>query len=275
MKKLIKKSFGESLFLPVGIVIIVLLILLDSFNALSHLRYGISYLFEPISADASNTGGGIKKSFGSIINISEFREEYNNLKIQIYEKDVNNAYYQTLLEENNALRSQINLSSVEDKQILAKILGRDGFNKLRINVGSKNGVKEGDIVLLGNMYVGIVDKVDAYGSSVILASGKNSSLEVIISSIGVEQGKIVDSVPILSRAVASGAGEYISLENISMNSSVKDGDIVVVNDSKVGKYLVLGKVVGLSSNPAATSKSAKVLPLMEYSDLMTVFVSVK
>ena len=275
MKKLIKKSFGESLFLPVGIVIIVLLILLDSFNALSHLRYGISYLFEPISADASNTGGGIKKSLGSIINISEFREEYNNLKIQIYEKDVNNAYYQTLLEENNALRSQINLSSVEDKQILAKILGRDGFNKLRINVGSKNGVKEGDIVLLGNMYVGIVSKVDAYGSSVILASGKNSSLEVIISSIGVEQGKIVDSVPILSRAVASGAGEYISLENISMNSSVKDGDIVVVNDSKVGKYLVLGKVVGLSSNPAATSKSAKVLPLMEYSDLMTVFVSVK
>ena len=70
-------------------------------------------------------------------------------------------------------------------------------------------------------------------------------------------------------------GDHISIENISKDVDIKDGDIVVTNDSKVGTYLVVGKLTGLSSNPAETSRSATVLPLVEYSNLMTIFVSVE
>lgn len=275
MKKLVKKCLGENLLLPISLLLVALFLLLDSFNLLPHLRHGISFLFTPVAVDATNTGGGIREFASSVTNVSKFRKEYNEMKVQMYEKDINNAYYQTLLEENNSLRKQINLSNVVEKQVLTKVVGSDGLNKLNIDAGSKDGVSQGDIVSLGNLYIGVVDKVDAYGSSVSLPSSKDSSFEVIISTVGVEQGKVVESAPILSKAVATGIGEHISLENIAMNSSVKDGDIVITNDSKVGRYLVVGKVVGLSNNPAATSKSAKVSPLVEYEHLMTVFVTIK
>jgi len=75
--------------------------------------------------------------------------------------------------------------------------------------------------------------------------------------------------------VLKGVGNHISIENISTTSSVKEGDIVITNDSKVGQYLVVGRLSNLSSNPAETSRSGTVTPFVEYSDLMTVFVALK
>lgn len=278
MIKKFKKTFsfsGQQLLFLVLVVLTTLFILLDSTNLLTPLRSGISFLFEPVSVDASEVAMGIKEYAKTITHISEFKKEFNEMKIDIYEKDVNNAYYHTLLEEKEALEKQMNLAKKDTKFLTAKVVGGDSISSLRINVGKKDGVKKGSVVSFGNMLVGIAEVVDEYGSLVTLPYSKNSSFEVFITPVGVEEGVVTEGVKVLSKAVVKGMGDHISIENISKDVDVKDGDIVVTNDSKVGNYLVIGKLTGLSSNPAETSRSATVLPLVEYSNLMTVFVSVE
>jgi cell shape-determining protein MreC len=74
--------------------------------------------------------------------------------------------------------------------------------------------------------------------------------------------------------VVSGSSDGIRIENIGMNSGVENGDIVVVNDSKVGENLVLGTVVGLSEDPATTTRTGYVSPAVDYYDLTNVFIRI-
>jgi len=76
----------------------------------------------------------------------------------------------------------------------------------------------------------------------------------------------------MSRGVMNGSVEGIKVETITMNSDVSDGDIVFVTDSSVGEMLVLGYVVGLSSNPASISRTCFVSTIVDYDTLSKVFV---
>ncbi|MGI6484611.1 MAG: rod shape-determining protein MreC [Candidatus Dojkabacteria bacterium] len=277
MVKKLKKVFsfsGQQLFFLISTVLIIFFLLLDSTGILLPLRKGVSFLFEPVSVDASQLGGNVKEYVGIITQVSKFKKEYNDMKIEMYEKDVNNAYYLSLLKEKESLEKQLNLTVKDKKYLSAKVMGNVDVTMLNINVGSKDGVKKGDVVSLGNMFVGLVEVVDEYGSLVVLPYSKSSSLEVFITPVGVENGVVLENVKVLSKAVIMGMGDRINIENISVNVDVKEGDVVVTNDSKVGGYVVVGKLVNLSSNPAETSRSATVVPLVDYSDLMTVFVNI-
>ena len=85
---------------------------------------------------------------------------------------------------------------------------------------------------------------------------------------------IKESVDISSKGVIKGSSGGIIIENMSMNSNLTNDDIVVVNDSRVGEYLVLGRLQEISENPAATSRSGYVEPIIDYEKLITVFVRV-
>ena len=276
MKKY-KKSFtisDKQSFFIILIPIIILLILLDSRNLLYFLRNGLSFIYEPVAVSGSQIGKGIKDYFLTFSQISDFRDEYNQMKIDIFEKDINNAYYQTILEEKLALEKQLNMANKEAHYLKAKVVGYES-DSIRINVGSEDGVVVGDTVLLGNMFVGIVHGVDLNGSLVILPYSKNSSFEVFISPSGIENGVVTEKTEVFSKAVVKGVGDHIDIENISSESLVRDGDIVVSNDKKINQYLVIGKIANISSNPAEASRRGNVVPLIDYNDLMTVFVDIR
>jgi hypothetical protein len=122
------------------------------------------------------------------------------------------------------------------------------------------------------MFVGLVVKSDEEGSLVRLPTSKSSNLEVVVVTGGIEEARVAQSVDILTRGVANGSPDGIRVENMSMEADLKNGDVVVVNDSKVGEYLVLGYLVGLSENPAATSRSGYISTIVDYDKLVTVFV---
>ena len=276
MKKY-KKSFtisDKQSFFIILIPIIILLILLDSRNFLYFFRNGLSFIYEPVAVSGSQIGKGIKDYFLTFSQISDFRDEYNQMKIDIFEKDINNAYYQTILEEKLALEKQLNMANKEAHYLKAKVVGYES-DSIRINVGSEDGVVVGDTVLLGNIFVGIVHGVDLNGSLVILPYSKNSSFEVFISPLGIENGVVTEKTEVFSKAVVKGVGDHIDIENISSESLVQDGDIVVSNDKKINQYLVIGKIANISSNPAEASRRGNVVPLIDYNDLMTVFVDIR
>ena len=275
MKKDSKKISIEYLALLGGIIFSVGLLILDSLGALFFLRSGISFVMDPVAYHGSYVGSEVKGYFETIGRLNEFRREYSELSMKVYEQEVASAFYSTLKEENEALKKQIALGDAEQKYVLAKVLSPRENNLMRINKGKDEGIAIGDVVVLGNMYIGLVVEVDEKGSLVRLPSNRGSSLEAIVIEGDIESVRNMDGVTILTKGVVEGAPDGIKIENMSMNASLKNGDTVVINDSRVGEYLILGNLVGLSENPAATSRTGYVSPIFDYDRLMTVFVIIK
>jgi len=275
MKKDSKKISVEYLVLLGGVVLGIGLLILDSLGALSFLRTGISFVMDPVAYHGSNAGRGVRDYFETFGRLNEFRREYSELSMKVYEQEVDSAFYSTLKEENEALKKQIALGNVEQKYVLAKVLAPLENNLLRINKGKDEGIAVGDVVVLGNMYIGLVVEVDEKGSLVRLPSNAGSSLEVIVVEGDMEGARHMENILVLTKGVVKGAPDGIKIENMSMNAPLKNGDTIIVNDTRVGEYLVLGRLTGLSENPAETSRSGYVSPILDYDKLMTVFVIIE
>lgn len=272
MKKNGKKISTEYVALLGGILLGVAFLLLDFLGAVSFLRAGISFAMDPVAYQGSSAGGVVREYLETFIKLNEFRDEYNELTIQVYEQEVESSFYALLKEENESLKKQIALGDLEQKYVMAKILGGIEEDFLRINKGRKDGVAVGDVVSLGHMYVGLIVRVDLQGALVRLATNKASNLEVVVVSGDLDLLRKIKDVKVLTKGIVKGSSDGIKVENMSMNASLQNGDIVVVNDPRVGQYLILGYLVGLSENPAATSRSGYVSPILDYDKLITVFV---
>ncbi len=248
----------------------ILLLFLNSIGWLDGFKLGISYVFGPIHTTSSNLALDTKQFFSTLVNISDFRDEYNQMKLDIAKYEIDNIDYELLEIENEDLKKQLDLVNEEYSYLQSEVLNRIEKDYLIINVGVKDGVKEGDIAVLGDSYIGILIDVGRYTSKVRLPISKSSFLEAYILSTEDQENR-----KILSRAVVNGSSDGIRVENIGMNSGVQNGDIVVVNDSKVGENLILGSVVGLSEDPATTTRTGYVSSVVDYYDLINVFVRIK
>lgn len=272
MKKNTKKISTEYIVLLIGILLGIGFFLLDSLGAVSFVRNGISFAMDPVAYQGNVTGGAVREYLETFVKLNEFRDEYNELSIKVYEQEVESSFYAVLKEENESLRKQVSFIELDQNYVMAKVLGGLENDSLRINKGEREGIVVGDVVLLGNLYVGIIIRVDSEGSLVRLPTNKASNLEVVIVRGEIEDLRMGKDTGILTKGVVKGSADGIKVENMSMSASLQNGDIVVVNDSRVGQYLVLGSLVGLSENPAATSRSGYVSPILDYDKLITVFV---
>lgn len=271
MKRNTTKAENSNIVVYISLLLAIVFLLIDGLSGLKGLRNAISYVFEPISLQANNAGSSVQEYFQTFVNLGDFRKEFNNLKVKSYENEAQYSNYLILKNENEALKKQIALGNKDAKYVLSNVLRDDNVDLLYIDQGSEAGILQGDVASLGNVFVGIVSNTDLKGSTVRLPSDGNSHLEVVILKAGQPDSTKVN---ILSSGVTSGSAEGIKIENISMNSEVTNGDVIYINDSKVGGFFALGYVVGLSSNPASTYKTAFVSPILDYDNLMQVFVRV-
>jgi cell shape-determining protein MreC len=272
MKNNTTKGQNNNIVVYFSLLLAITLLLLDGLSGMKGVRNALSFVFEPTSFQANIAGSKVKEYFQTFVNLGNFRKEFNDLKIASYDKEAQYSNYVILKNENEALKKQIALGNREAKYVLANTLRDDNVDTLAIDQGSESGLQQGDVVTVGNIFVGIVSSVDLKGSTVRLPSDGNSHLEVVVLKVG-QDGNV--NTNILSSGVVSGSAEGIMIENIAMNSEVVDGDMVYINDSKVGGFYALGYVVALSSNPASTYKTAFVSPILDYDNLMQVFVRVE
>lgn len=248
----------------------VIFLSLSSLRVLDGMRDALSYVLDPIHITSSNFANGVGNYFTTFSNISEFRTEYNQMKIDIINYQEMGANYNILKRENEELRSQLELANKEYSYVKAKVLNRVDSDYITINKGLQDGIEKGDVAVFGNTYIGIIIENNQYTSKIRLPTSRSSFLEsYITSSNESKEGKI------LSRSVISGSSEGIRIENIGMNSGVRNGDIVIVNDDKIGENLVLGEIVALSEDPAETTRSGFVSPIIDYYNLINIFVRLK
>ena len=260
-------STNDNLLIFISLAISVLFLLIDGLSGLKAIRNATSYVIEPVTNQANIAGGAVKDYLNTFTQFEQLRSDYNNLKIKSYEEESKYSDYLVLLNENEALKQQLALGNKNAKYTLANVMRSDNVNTLSIDEGSESGIQVGDVVSYGNTFIGIVSRADLMGSTVRLPIDESSHFEVVIMKSDTQGG-------ILSSGVASGSTNGIKIENITMNSSVADGDVVFINDTKVGGFLTLGYIVGLSESKSSTYKTAYVSPVLDYNSLMQVFVKI-
>lgn len=269
-------SFKKELIFSIIVILFGgILLILDKANVTNFIRYPISYSMEPIFMTGENLGKGISSYFKNFVSLKNIVEENERLKIQIVENEIGDASYLEILAENELLKKQLGLKNKEREYVMGNVLKNDGIDYLRIDEGTKSGIQIGDVAVIGNFFVGIVEYADELGSRIKLPTSNDSYLGVSILKYDGEKeldGYLKNKV--VSRGVMNGSVEGIKVENITMNSDISDGDIIFVNDSSVGDMLVLGYVVGLSSSPASISRTCFVSTIVDYDSLSKVFVRI-
>jgi len=265
-----KDNEDKNSWLSILLAFILSLVLLSlgSIGWLADLKVGITYMLDPVYTTTSTAARNIKDFFATLINISDFQEEYNEMKLRISQYEIDNLGYQEILDENKDLKEQLNLGNQDYTYLQSEVLDHIETDYITVNTGLRDGVSKGDVAVLGNSFVGIVIDTGQYISKVRLPISKSNFLEVYVRSSEESNQRV------LSRAVVSGSSDGIKIENIDMNSGVQNGDIVVVNDSEVGENLILGTIVGLSKDPAATTREGYVSPVIDYYDLVNIFIRI-
>ena len=271
-----QSSFKKELAFTIIIILFgIILLFLDKWNTLGFVRSGISYSMGPVSLVGEEMGDKISSYFDNFVNIGDIVKENEDLKVQLIEEKIKSASSLELLAENEILKTQLSLKNKEKEYVIGNVLTSDSTDYIRIDEGAKSGIAVGDIALVGNFFVGIVEYVDELGSRIKLPTSTNSYLSVNILKYDENRG--LDGYiknKVVSRGVMNGSAEGIKVENITMNSDVSEGDVIFVNDSSVGDMLVVGYVVGLSSNPASISRTCFVSTIVDYDILSKILVRI-
>jgi len=270
-----------------AIVIGLVLFLLNSLSLSVGIRKAVSFVYEPLTFYADSVGENFRGFVSIFGEIGELRDKNIDLEKRNAILIAENASVRELLEERLSLLSQLNLGS-EDEEVIVEakaVFAGNGeaVNTLLLNVGEKDGVSKGDVVVIGNLFIGIVSDVSLNGAKVRLPTNIASHLEVLVVESMVK-GFSVDELTKkygtnetiqsldLASGVASGSLSGIKIENLPSTDSLKPASSVLINDAKVGKILYLGEVDRVERDPAAASATAWIKTPLNINGLHTVFV---
>lgn len=174
----------------------------------------------------------------------------------------------TCLEENERLKKLLGAPLPPNwKFIEAKVIGIS--EKMRLDRGKHDGIKEGMVVISENILVGRVVAVQESTSLVQLVSDPNSKIPVIV--------KRANSAGIQARGLLLGQyGEKLVLDRILQSEGVQKGDLVVTSGEEEWLAdLLIGQIEEVAPQTAEVYKRAIISPLIDYQSLRIVFLVVR
>ncbi len=140
--------------------------------------YPIQWIFSSISEFTTDTVQTFKTKSELLEQNKELKKKIDLLEMEIIES-------KNLEIENAKLKNLLNfitdLNIKKYKYITGKVIGYSGdnwINSLIINLGSKDGIKEGDIVVADGYFAGVISEVGIFSSTVLLVSNRNFYLTV-------------------------------------------------------------------------------------------------
>ncbi len=189
----------------------------------------------------------------------KLKEENRNLLTQL-------AKQKELEKENRALHDQFEASNPISKELVpVKIIGRNN-DQVIIDKGSKDDIKQGNIIVYKDNLVGKVIKVSTHLSVVHLVTHPAISFTaeaVKTETLGVINGR---------------GGMTLIFGNVVLSDKLEKDDLVVtrgdVDEAGLGfpPDLIVGKITSVNKQPSALFQSAEVKSLVDFSKLSTVFV---
>lgn len=257
-------------------VLCIVLVLVGQSFLEESIKYPFSIVFNPVYVWGSSIGDSVDEWKKALLNASSYIKEFKDMEEENAKLKIDNAQRLIEYEEYISLKENSSIVIPERKYLESNILSYTKEGTLVINRGKKDGIKEGDIVVLGKVFIGTVSDINPNTSLIRLPFNNASSYEVVVipSNIDLNVNNRVDSL-IKSSGVVIGSIDNIKIENMGINSSVADGDTVLIRDERIGEVLILGTLIGVSKNPASTYKTGFVSPIFDYSNILTVFINIE
>jgi rod shape-determining protein MreC len=205
-----------------GLLAVVLMAMDQRGHYVPRIRGMVEYLVEPVYHVVDWPVSVLRSAFGRMQTHRSLREANEGLRRKLMEQQADLQRLQTLVEENNRLRSLIEGAAGQTFDFqFAELLNVDldpFIHRVVIDRGSADGVEPGQAILDGAGVMGQVEDVRRHSSTVRLISDPSHGLPVQVNRTGL-------------RTIAYGTGEtgHLRLPNVPRQADVREGDLVVTS----------------------------------------------
>lgn len=210
----------------------------------------------------------VRQSVSQLISLGKSDRQVFELQGRLRQLATDQNQLATCLEENERLKKLLGAPLPPSwKFIEARVVGIS--EKMRLDRGKNDGIKEGMVVISENILVGKVVAVQVSTSLVQLVNDPNSKIPVIV--------KRANSTGIQARGLLLGQyGEKLVLDRILQSEDVQKGDLVVTSGEEEWLAdLLIGQIEEVAPQTAEVYKRAIISPLINYQDLSIVFLVVR
>lgn len=230
----------------------VLIFFLDGRGYLNGVKGAVQIVILPVQYSFFAAGQNVKNSFSFLTFWKSGENRIKNLELRNMELAAAKNEADRLEKENKELKKQLGVNITKSHILLpAPVLGLDRY--LQIGAGTNDGVKEGMMVVYLDNLVGKIIRVLPRSSFVQLAIDPQAKIPV-------KTGK--------ARGLVSGQFNSSQiLDRVAQNEEINTGDLIFTPED-----LVVGKVDKIISQQTDIFKKATVLPVLDYSELTTVFI---
>ncbi len=225
-----------------------------------------------------------KSLFSGYQKVSKFKTYFSNLDSkdqqifqlqgQLNQLAFEQSQLASCLEENKELKKLLGAPLPPSWKFMeAKVLGIS--ERMKIDKGQQDGLKEGMMVVSENILVGKITKVNENDSLVQLLSDLNTKIPVMVKKPGSEKTRPEGGVQ--ARGLLSGqGGEKLLLDRVLQSEDVQKGDLVMTTGEEGWlPDLLIGQIVDVIPKSAEVYQKARVAPLIDYQELRIVFVVIR
>ncbi len=224
-----KKNNRTYLFIVIIIIVLEIVPITRSLVASA-----IMYISKPVTSSISKTAKGSHGFMSGLLEISSLRRENKNLTSKIKQFQVDKVKLDELEHENTVLKNQLGFwEEHKDMDLIpAIIIGKEPFgvtDKIIIDKGKADGVRENTAVLSNGSLIGKVLEVYENQSKVTLITSKDSIVQAMLQksrSLGIIKGNL----------------DGVKLENIPQDTVVEGGEAIVT--SGLGGEIAPGILIG-------------------------------
>jgi rod shape-determining protein MreC len=194
-------------------------------------------------------------------------DENRKLTQQAADLEQENARLREVDTENARMRADLNFAPKErPRRLGADVLERrtnPNFDTILISRGSRDGVRPHSVVVTRNGLVGQVWEVSPTTASVVLLTDPQ------YGSVG---GR-VQRANSRAEGVCRGDSAAITMIDLRIDADIKPGDQIVTSGYSIfPKGLLIGKVKEIKNEEGGVTKTAKLIPAVDFTRLEQVYV---
>jgi rod shape-determining protein MreC len=241
------KNYKKILFAGFFIVITVIFI----YEGYKNYNIVLDFLY-PFQNFISKTLSYVHDLKSSILENKKILEENKKLKEKINQQNLEIQKLKYLEYENAKLKQLLNYSHTLDikNPQLAKVLtySINSFEKyIIIDIGKKEGISTGDLVISNGYLVGIITKTGRFSSYVMLVDDPDFKITA--------RTQMTREFVFYSGDIDGGKLDYVKKQQ-----DIRVGDIVETDNPKA---IPIGKIISVNDNPTEFFKKVKVLPFVK------------
>lgn len=270
------KEFFNSLTFKILVIVAILLaafmiLAISNDKVATVMEQGLDFIITPIKSASAGVSNAIGEFFERYTDSSALYDENERLKSEINNLKRQLANYDSVMLENENLRSFLSIKEANPSFELepALVIGMDTneqFGSFTINRGYIHGIKPNDPVITDEGLVGVVAQVNAISSRVITILDMSVKVGAYVSA--------TNDVGMLKNDVKFSVDGYTRLTMLPRSTLSKKGDTVLTSGSSelFPSDIIIGEIESVELDENGLSMVAIIKPAVDLENVKDVAV---